>query len=72
MSDWKNDRAEAEMREGTEQIRLDAEKKAKEKENAMWNELKESLYKGNTETDSAIVFVIDLLREKYELPVKKV
>ena len=44
--DWKNDRAEASMIEGTEAIRKAAEEKAKQEEIEKWGEIAESLYVG--------------------------
>lgn len=69
--DWKNERVEAAMREGTEAIRKAAEKKAEEEELENWNKVAESLYINDLEADSLIDFVINEMRQKYHLPVKK-
>ena len=42
--DWKSERAEASMREGTEAIRKAAEEKARQQELAKWEDLKNELY----------------------------
>jgi hypothetical protein len=69
--DWKSERAEASMREGTEAIRKAAEEKARQQELAKWEDLKNELSVGNSQHKDAINLVIDLLKERYELPVKK-
>lgn len=69
--DWKNERAEAAMREGTEAIRKAAEEKAKQEEIQKWDEIAESLYVGDSSTDSSIDFVLNEMRQKYHLPIKK-
>jgi hypothetical protein len=72
MSDeWKNERAEAEMRKGTEAIRIAAEKKALLEIDMKWDEVKVSLYSGNEDRKNEIDWVIELLQLKYELPKKK-
>ena len=72
MSDeWKNERAEAEMRKGTESIRIAAEKKALLEIDLKWDEVKVALYSGNEERKNEIDWVIELLQLKYELPKKK-
>ena len=72
MSDeWKNERAEAEMRKGTESIRIAAEKKALLEIDLKWDEIKVALYSGNEERKNEIDWVIELLQLKYELPKKK-
>jgi hypothetical protein len=70
MSDWKNERAEAEMKLAGEQMMKQAlEKKIKE-ENEKWSEIKQSLYVGSKPEDDSIDWVIDELKKKYELPNK--
>lgn len=72
MSDeWKNERAEAEMRKGTESIRIAAEKKALLEIDMKWDEVKVALYSGNEERKNEIDWVIEMLQLKYELPKKK-
>jgi|APGre2960657468_1045069.scaffolds.fasta_scaffold04073_7 hypothetical protein len=69
--DWKSEKAESSMREGTEAIRKAAEEKAKQQELAKWEDLKNELSVGNSQHKDAINIVIDLLKELYELPVRK-
>ena len=69
--DWKSERAEASMREGTEAIRKAAEEKARQQELAKWEDLKNELSAGNLQHKDAINLVIDLLKQHYELPIKK-
>ena len=69
--DWKSEKAEASMREGTEAIRKAAEEKAKQQELAKWEDLKNELSVGNSQHKDAINIVVDLLKELYELPVRK-
>jgi len=69
--DWKSAKAESSMREGTEAIRKAAEEKAKQQELAKWEDLKNELSVGNSQHKDAINIVIDLLKELYELPVRK-
>lgn len=69
--DWKSEKAEASIREGTEAIRKAAEEKAKQQELAKWEDLKNELSVGNSQHKDAINIVIDLLKELYELPVRK-
>jgi hypothetical protein len=69
--DWKSERAEAEMREGTEAIRKVAEEKAKRQELAKWEDLKNELSDGNSQHKEEINIVLDLLKQHYELPVRK-
>jgi hypothetical protein len=69
--DWKNDRAEAAMREGTEAIRKAAEEKAEQEESLKWNEVKNVLSTANANQKEAIEIVVDLLKEFYHLPAKK-
>ena len=69
--DWKNDRAEAAMREGTEAIRKAAEEKAEQEELLKWNEVKNVLTTANANQKEVIEIVVDLLKEFYHLPEKK-
>ena len=66
--DWKSERAEAEMREGTESIMKAAQEKAKQEEDLKWDVLKANLSVGNENKKEQIDFVISLLKEQYELP----
>ena len=69
--DWKNDKAEAAMREGTEAIRKAAELREKLDIEKNWDELKNSLADKRPELKDQINLVIDLLKTKYELPEKR-
>jgi hypothetical protein len=69
--EWKGDRAEAEMRKGTEAIRLAAEKKSEQEEIMKWDNLKTTLCIGNEDRKDDIDYVINLLQSKFELPEKK-
>jgi hypothetical protein len=69
--DWKSERAEAEMREGTEAIRKVAVEKAKRQELAKWEDLKNELSDGNSQHKEEINIALDLLKQHYELPVRK-
>ncbi len=66
--DWKNERAEAEMREGTDSIMKAAQEKARKLEDEKWEEMKLNLSVGFENKKDEINFVIDLLKSKYELP----
>ena len=75
--DWKNERAEAAMREGTEAIRKAAEEKAKieiiDEDNDKWTKIKASLYSSinSPEYDAYVILIISKMREMYHPPVKK-
>lgn len=75
--DWKNERAEAAMREGTEAIRKAAEEKAKieiiDEDNDKWTKIKESLYSSinSPEYDAYVILIISKMREMYHPPLKK-
>jgi hypothetical protein len=75
--DWKNERAEAAMREGTEAIRKAAEEKAKmeiiDEDDDNWTQIKESLYSSinSPEYNSYVDIIIIKMRKMYHPPVKK-
>lgn len=69
--DWKNDRAEAAMKDGTEAIRKAAVAKAKMEEDQKWENVKITLYVGDSNYDGYVDSIIDKLREEYQLPIKK-
>jgi hypothetical protein len=75
--DWKNERAEAAMREGTEAIRKAAEEKAKmeitDEDDDNWTQIKESLYSSinSPEYDAYVILIISKMRKMYHPPVKK-
>lgn len=69
--EWKSERAEVEMRQGTDAIMKAAQEKAKHEENQKWEEIKENLAVGQEDKKDTIDFVIELLKTKYELPEKK-
>ena len=68
--DWKNDRAEAAMREGTEAIRKAAELKKEQEEALKWTALINDLSIGNEDRREEITRVIELIRKNYSLPEK--
>ena len=57
--EWKSERAEVEMRQGTDAIMKAAQEKAKHEEEKKWDKM------------GQIDFVIELLKDKYELPELK-
>ena len=75
--DWKNERAEAAIREGTEAIRKAAEEKAKmeitDEDDDNWTQIKESLYSSinSPEYDAYVILIISKMRKMYHPPVKK-
>ena len=75
--DWKNERAEAAMREGTEAIRKAAEEKAKmeiiDEDDDKWTQIKETLYSSinSPEYDTYVILIISKMKKMYHLPVKK-
>ena len=69
--DWKNDKAEVAMREGTEAIREAAELRADLEVEKSWDALKNSLSESRPELKDQINLVIDLLKVNYELPEKR-
>lgn len=64
MGDWKNDRAEGEMRKSGEEIMQNARMESEEKENKLWDEIKQSLYVGSSDEDDMINWTINQLRKK--------
>jgi len=66
--EWKSERAEVEMRQGTDAIMKAAQEKAKQDEDKKWDNLKANLSIGNENKKEQIDFVISLLKEQYELP----
>jgi hypothetical protein len=64
--EWKNERAESEMREGTEAIRLAAIERAKQEEDKIINDLSQE----HQDRKDQIEWVINLMKASYELPVK--
>jgi hypothetical protein len=69
--EWKSERAEVEMRQGTDAIMKAAQEKAKQEEDQKWEEIKDNLAVGQEDKKDIIDFVIELLKTKYELPEKK-
>ncbi len=69
--DWKNNKAEAAMREGTEAIRKAAELRVELEIEKSWDALKNSLSENRPELKDQINSVIDLLKINYELPEKR-
>jgi len=70
MEDWKNDRAEAEMRVGEAEMMQKAAEKRKLEEDEKWSKIKESLYVGSKPEDDSIDWVLGELIKKYELPIE--
>ncbi len=66
--EWKSERAEAEIREGTDSIMKAAQEKAKQEEDLKWDVLKANLSVGNENKKVEIDFVINLLKVQYDLP----
>lgn len=71
MEDWKKDRLSIEIHENDKKIMAEALEKKRKAEDEKWYELRKELYVGESEDDKNIDWVIDRLRDKYELPVKK-
>ena len=70
MEDWKNERAEFEMRNSGEEIMKKAAEIKKHEDDPNWEKLKESLYVGNKTEDDIISSVIDTLKAKYHFPTE--
>lgn len=71
MEDWKNDRAEADIKAHEKEMMQKAVERKKQEEDKKWDDLKKSLYLGDSEDDKFISMTIDLLREQYELPIER-
>jgi flagellar biosynthesis/type III secretory pathway protein FliH len=71
MADWKNERAEREMKLAEKEIMAKALQKEQQEIAEHWNDLKKSLYTDSDSFNTEVDRVIDALRENYELPVKK-
>lgn len=69
MEDWKKDRLSIEIHENDKQIMAEALEKKKKAEDEKWNQIREELYVGDSDTDKDIDWVLDRLRTKYELPL---
>ncbi len=69
--DWKNDRAEASIHEYEQKKLAEAKEAYKKEEEQKWDDVKTSLYVGDRTYDDYIDSIIDSLKEKYHLPVKK-
>jgi hypothetical protein len=69
--DWKNDRAEASMHEFEMKNMAKAKAEYQKEEDKKWEDVKTSLYVGDRNYDDHIDSIIDSLKEKYYLPVKK-
>jgi hypothetical protein len=66
--EWKSERAEVEMRQGTDAIMKAAQEKAKQEEDQKWEAVKAYLAIGHEDKKDSIDFVIELLKNKYDLP----
>jgi len=71
MADWKNERAEREMKLAEKEIMAKALLKEQQELAEQWINLKKSLYTDSDSYNTEVDRVIDALRENYELPVKK-
>lgn len=71
MEDWKKDRLSIEIHENEKKIMAEALEKKRKAEDEKWFELRQSLYVGESEADKNIDWVVDRLKDKYELPIKK-
>jgi hypothetical protein len=69
--DWKNDRAEASMREADAENMRKAQERIKAKENTEWDIIKIKLYQGDPTYDGHVDSVIDELRKLYNIPTLK-
>ena len=69
--EWKSERAEVEMRQGTDAIMKAAQEKAKQEEDQKWEAIKANLAVGHEDKKDPIDFVVELLKNKYELPILK-
>jgi len=70
MEDWKNERAEYEMKINGEEIMKKAAELKKHEDDPKWEKIKESLYVGNKVEDDIINLVIDKLKAKYHFPTE--
>ena len=66
--EWKSERAEVEMRQGTDAIMKAAQEKAKQEEDQKWEAVKNNLSVGFENKKDEIDFVVELLKSKYDLP----
>lgn len=71
MTDWKKERAEREMKLAEKEMIEKAIQKEQQGLEAQWSEVKQSLYTDSETFNTEVDRVIDALREKYALPVKK-
>jgi hypothetical protein len=70
MEDWKNEKAEFEMKNSGEEIMKKAAELKKREDDPKWEKLKKSLYVGNKTEDDIINLVIDKLLAKYHFPTE--
>ena len=71
VEDWKNERAEVEMRQGTDAIMKAALEKEKIKENELWENFRNALIADHPERTEEINAVVELIRKNYTLPERK-
>lgn len=71
MGDWKNEKAEMEMKRSEKEMMEKAVLRKKQEEDQKWEKIKESLYTGDSEDAKNIRWIIDTLREHYELPIER-
>jgi hypothetical protein len=71
MEEWKNNRAEIEIRLASEKIMKEAADKVKLAEDSEWDKICASIYVGSREDDDNIDWVISLLKTNYNPPTLK-
>jgi hypothetical protein len=71
MEDWKKDRLSFEINENEKKIMAEAIERKRKIEDEKWGDICEELYVGDRTMDDYIDLVINKLREKYQLPIKK-
>lgn len=71
MEDWKKDRLSIEIHENEKKIMAEALEKKKKAEDEKWDNIRKELYVGERMMDDNIDWVINKLKETYQLPIKK-
>ncbi len=70
MEEWKNERAEFEMKLSSDQIMKRTAEMRKHEDDPKWEKLKETLLVGNKAEDDTINAVIDKLKAKFHFPLE--
>jgi len=68
MEDWKNDKAEFEMKMAEKEMMEKAALEKVKKVDEAWSKVKENLYVGDSEYDKFVDGIVSNMREIYELP----